>query len=159
MRGLIVFVAWSLIEISLFVTLGSWIGLLGTLAVIGGTGFAGVMILRGQGTRLGQAIRGNAAGLLAHSGLTSIAAVLLIMPGFLTDMLGAVLLVPMVRHAIIDRVGSRIRAATVQTPGQTRRSGDVVDAVAIDLTAERLHDTTGPAAGPRSGPPSGWTKP
>ena len=145
MRGLIIFVVWSLIEISLFVTVGSWIGLAGTLAVIAGTGLAGVMILRGQGTRLGQAMRGNTAGLLAHSGLTGLAAILLILPGFLTDMVGAVLLVPMVRQVVIDRIGSRIRASTPPPPRQTY---DVVDAVAIDVTTQD-----------RAGQPSGWTKP
>lgn len=151
MRGLLVFIIWSLVEISLFVTVGSWIGLLGTLLVIGGSGVAGVMILRGQGTRLGQAVRGNAAGPLAHSGLIGLAAVLLILPGFLTDVLGLLLLVPLVRQIIIARVGSRLQAAGVRTHAR----GEVVDAVAIEVTP----DTPRAPSGQGSGPPSGWTKP
>ena len=151
MRGLMVFIVWSLVEISLFVTVGSWIGLLGTLLVILGSGVAGMMILRGQGSRLRQMVRGNGAGLLAQSGLNALAAVLLILPGFLTDMLGAVLLVPWLQRQIIARVGSRFRATVVQP----RPYGEILEAVAVEADPEPKHERSGQP----SGQPSGWTKP
>ena len=80
MRVLMGLVAWSLVEIALFVTVGSWVGVLGTLAIVLGSAVAGVMILRRQGVQLGQALRQNmGAGRLpvAHSGLVALGAVLL----------------------------------------------------------------------------------
>jgi UPF0716 protein FxsA len=147
MRVLMGLVAWSLVEIALFVTVGSWVGVLGTLAIVLGSGVAGVMILRQLGVQLGQALRQNmGAGRepVAHSGLVALGAVLLILPGFLTDMIGLALMVPPVRAVIIARIGSRLRAATVQQT-YARPQDDVIDAVVIEQR--------------RDGEPSGWTKP
>ena len=147
MRVLMGLVAWSLVEIALFVTVGSWVGVLGTLAIVLGSGVAGVMILRQQGVQLGQALRQNmGAGRepVAHSGLVALGAVLLILPGFLTDMIGLVLLVPPIRAVIIARIGSRLRTATVHQT-YARPQDDVIDAVVIEQR--------------RDGEPSGWTKP
>lgn len=147
MRVLMGLIAWSLVEIALFVTVGSWVGVLGTLAIVLGSGVAGVMILRRQGVQLGQALRQNmGAGRepVAHSGLVALGAVLLILPGFLTDMIGLALMVPPVRAVIIARIGSRLRAATVQQT-YARPQDDVIDAVVIEQR--------------RDGEPSGWTKP
>lgn len=147
MRVLMGLVAWSLVEIALFVIVGSWVGVLGTLAIVLGSGVAGVMILRQQGVQLGQALRQNmGAGRepVAHSGLVALGAVLLILPGFLTDMIGLVLLVPPIRAVIIARIGSRLRTATVHQT-YARPQDDVIDAVVIEQR--------------RDGEPSGWTKP
>jgi UPF0716 protein FxsA len=147
MRVLMGLVAWSLVEIALFVIVGSWVGVLGTLAIVLGSGVAGVMILRQQGVQLGQALRQNmGAGRepVAHSGLVALGAVLLILPGFLTDMIGLALLVPPIRAVIIARIGSRLRAATVHQT-YARPQDNVIDAVVIEQR--------------RDGEPSGWTKP
>jgi len=147
MRVLLGLIAWSLVEIALFVTVGSWVGVLGTLAIVLGSGVAGVWVLRRQGVQLGQALRQNmGAGRdpVAHSGLIALGAVLLILPGFLTDMIGLAMLVPMVRAVIIARIGSRLRTATVHQT-YARPQDDVIDAVVIEQK--------------REGEPSGWTKP
>ncbi len=147
MRVLTGLIAWSLVEIALFVIVGSWVGVLGTLAIVLGSGVAGVMILRQQGVQLGQALRQNmGAGRLpvAHSGLVALGAVLLILPGFLTDMIGLALMVPPIRAVIIARIGSRLRTATVHQT-YARPQDDVIDAVVIEQR--------------RDGEPSGWTKP
>ena len=147
MRVLLGLIAWSLIEIALFVTVGSAVGVLGTLAIVLGSGVAGVWVLRQQGVQLGQALRQNmGAGRdpMAHSGLIALGAVLLILPGFLTDMIGLALMVPLIRAVIIARIGSRLRTATVHQT-YARPQDDVIDAVVIEQK--------------RDGEPSGWTKP
>ena len=146
MRVLLGLIIWSLVEIALFVMVGSWIGVLGTLAIVLGSGVAGVMILRRQGVQLGQALRQNITGRdpVAHSGLIALGAVLLILPGFLTDMIGLAMMVPLVRAVIVARIGSRLRTATVH-PAYARPQDDVIDAVVIEQK--------------RDGEPSGWTKP
>lgn len=148
MRVLLGLITWSLIEIALFVTVGSWVGVLGTLAIVLGSGVTGVWVLRRQGVQLGQALRQNmGAGRdpVAHSGLIALGAVLLILPGFLTDMMGLAMMVAPVRAAIIARIGSRVRMATVHQTYARPPQGDVIDAVVIEQK--------------RDGEPSGWTKP
>jgi UPF0716 protein FxsA len=53
--------AWPLIEIALFVTIGGAIGLWLTLLVVIGTGFLGVALLQRQGLRSAEAAQGLAA--------------------------------------------------------------------------------------------------
>lgn len=153
MRGLVLFVIWSLIEISLFVTLGAWIGLFGTLVIVIGSAVAGVAILRWQGAHVIATLKANVVALrapltpMAHSGLLALAAVLLILPGFLTDALGLVLLLPPVRNWIVKIVGTRLKAAAFDRTAamlHRRPSGDMVEATAVKV---KPHE------------PSGWTKP
>ncbi len=155
MRGLLAFIAWSLIEISLFVTVGGWIGLWGTLMIVLGSGLAGVAILRWQGAHLGQTLKSNVVAMrdplspMAHSGLIVMAAVLLILPGFLTDVLGAVLLLSPVRHWIVQHFGTKLRAAVFDRAAAMMHppQDEVVEAAAVEVQREGPHE------------PSGWTRP
>ena len=150
MRVLLGLIAWSLVEIALFVMVGSWVGVLGTLAIVLGSGVLGVWILRRQGMQMGQALRQNMGTMgdpvspVAHSGLIALGAVLLILPGFLTDMIGLALLMPPLRMVVIARIGSRLRTASVRQT-YARPQDDVIEAVVIEQK--------------RDGEPSGWTKP
>ena len=85
MRVILGLLIWSLAEISALVVMGRWIGLLAVLAIVLGSGVAGVMLLRRQGVRLAAAMRGR-GGLqgMGEAGLVAFGAVLLIMPGLLT---------------------------------------------------------------------------
>lgn len=162
MRLFTLFLLWPLAEIVLFVTLGGAIGLLWTLAIIAGTALLGVWLLRSRGVRSAAemrrgltVVRGGGLGQLAGDVLLMLAAVLLILPGFLTDALGMLLLLPPVRALVIlwaaRRVSDGIRAhATRGAPPSTGRFGDgrpdIIDAEFIEID----HDQ------PR--PPSGWTR-
>ena len=55
---------------------------------------------------------------LAHRALVGVAAVLLILPGFFTDALGLVLLLPPVRALIIKGLAGRMRGVVVMHRGQ-----------------------------------------
>jgi UPF0716 protein FxsA len=117
--------AWPLVEIALFVTLGGTLGLWLTLAWVLLTGVIGVMILKSlpsSGAIRGrqdfvEGFRGRLAedplSPIAHQALIGMGAVLLILPGFLTDALGLVLLVPPVRTLLIRLLARRMRAVTV----------------------------------------------
>lgn len=112
--------AWPLVEIGLFVTLGAKLGLWLTLAWVILTGLVGVMLLKGMALAGQSTLRqGLQEGLhdplspLAHRALVGVAAVLLILPGFFTDALGLVLLLPPVRGLIIRGMASRVRGMTV----------------------------------------------
>ena len=157
MRVLLLFITWSLIEIALYVTLGGWLGLGLTLAWVVGTGVVGIGLIRWQGGRIGMDLqRGIQAARdpmspMAHSALLLVAALLLILPGFLTDALGLVLLIPVVRRGVIAAIAGRARQAahnrTAFRPDPQRR-GEVIDAEVVEV----VPGTRGP------GKPSGWTQ-
>ena len=121
--------AWPLVEIALFVTLGGTLGLWLTLAWVLLTGVIGVTILKslsGSGAIRGrqgfvEGFRGRLAedplSPIAHQALIGLAAVLLILPGFLTDALGLLFLVPPVRMLLIRVLARRMRAVTVVRHG------------------------------------------
>ncbi len=152
----VLLLVWPLVEIALFVTVGSWLGLWTTLAIVIGTGVLGVWLIRRQGLRAGDALRRAMAARrdpgagLAETVLGLGSGILLILPGFLTDAAGALLLVPAVRRWVAERL---IRQAgsvrVVRTGGPGPRGGPEV----IDGTWEEL-----PSDETRL-PPSGWTRP
>lgn len=121
--------AWPLVEIALFVTLGGTLGLWLTLAWVLLTGVIGVTILKslsGSGAIRGrqdfvEGFRGRVTedplSPIAHQALIGVAAVLLILPGFLTDALGLLFLVPPVRMLLIRVLARRMRAVTVVRHG------------------------------------------
>ncbi len=127
-----------LAEISLYVTLGAAIGLPATLAEVVGSAVAGVLIIRGQGRRVVERLmeaamaRRNPLREAGDGMLKALAGVMLFLPGFLTDVVGLILLVPPVRKAILDRIGREAR----------RRAADLaMDAM---LTPHPHPHSTGP---------------
>lgn len=141
-----VFLVLPLVEIALFVVVGSRIGLWPTLAVVIGSGILGVGILQrmgGVGSSL-TVVRGDLLSPLAERTLLAVAALLLILPGFLTDTLGMVLLLPFVRRLIVAQLGLRLRQA-----GAGRRADETV----IDGEFYEIEPETRELR-----PPSGWTR-
>lgn len=161
MRVLLLFIAWSLVEIALYVTLGGWLGLGLTLAWVVGTGVVGIGLIRWQGGRIGMDLqRGIQAARdpmspMAHSALILVAALLLILPGFLTDALGLVLLIPAVRRGVIAAIAGRARRAARARAAfrpDPQRRGDVIDAEVVEAVP------VGKGSIQPSGKPSGWTQ-
>ncbi len=151
----LLFLSVPLIEIALFITVGGWLTLWPTLGLVVLTGIMGTALMRWQGLRVLAELRGDLGQLknplspLAHGALIVLAGVLLLTPGFFTDTIGFILMVPAVRSFIIARVGARIQvqafgSAGAQTP---RRDGGIIDGEFYEL------DDTDPPRGP-----SGWTK-
>jgi UPF0716 protein FxsA len=121
--GRLLFLAFlivPLIEIACFILIGQAIGLWPTLLGVLVTAVLGSVLLRYQGLQLLNEIRGTMArGMLparalADAMMVAVAAVLLITPGYFTDLLGILLLVPPVRAAIYGFLKTRIR---VVAPG------------------------------------------
>jgi UPF0716 protein FxsA len=153
-----------LIEISLFVTLGAWLGLWVTLAIVVGTAILGLWLIRSQGERAQRDLktalqtRSNPARALASDVLTVVAGALLVLPGFFTDACGLLLLLPPVQHALMRFAKRRAEAAVaahLYSAAKAAASGMATprprpDEV-IDTTWEEL-----PNDGNR--PPSGWTR-
>jgi UPF0716 protein FxsA len=107
--------AWPLVEIGLFVTVGGAIGLWTTLAIVLGTGLLGAFILRNVARLTGGAgLRDPRQMVLtaARGGMTLLAGILLILPGFLTDAMGLLLLLPPVQALVTRLLAARIKVAT-----------------------------------------------
>lgn len=116
-----------ILEIAVFIMIGSQIGVFPTLAMILITAVLGTILLRQQGFGILQRLQaenraGNNPGRdLVHGAMIMIAGVLLLTPGFVTDAIGFLLFVPPVRDALWNFLKARINMmSTVQTGGQSK---------------------------------------
>lgn len=146
MRLVWLLLAWTLVEIGLFASIGGQIGILATWAVVLGSAVGGIWLIRWQKRNLAgdvlrdlQSLRAGVS-TAAHSALTVLAGILLILPGFLTDFMGLVLLVPWVQNWIIAELSRRATMAAVKggmnAMHHMHRAApdDVIDAQVIDVT-------------------------
>ena len=132
---LIAFIAVPLIEIALFVKVGGLIGLWPTLAIVLATAVAGTSLIRWQGASTMREIQASFRDMrdptapLANGALILIAGVLLLSPGFLTDTLGLLLLLPPVRRVVIRQISGRLamRAGPGWTETRNPHRPDVIE--------------------------------
>jgi UPF0716 protein FxsA len=107
---LVALIGIPLAEIAVFIAVGDRIGVAWTLALILLTAVTGVAILRRQGFAVlrraqQQLDQGTAPVFEVFEGLCLlVGGALLLTPGFITDTLGALLLVPPVRHLLYRQV-------------------------------------------------------
>lgn len=149
-----------LIEIAVFIQVGSAIGVLPTVALTILTAVAGTLMLRQQGLSLIMRMQseldaGQVPGAdLMHGAMIVLASLLLLIPGFVTDAIGLLLFVPPIRDAIARFIISRSNVTIVQG-GSVRRSEEgVVDLDADDWSRkDGKDDPSGPS--PRISPWSG----
>jgi UPF0716 protein FxsA len=115
-----IFLVVPLIEIACFVIIGSAIGLWPTLAGVLLMAVAGSLILRWQGLALLNEIRTSMgqgrlpARALADAMMVAIAGVLLLTPGYFSDLIGILLLIPPVRTLLYRFLASRVRVVSTR---------------------------------------------
>lgn len=146
MRLVWLLLAWTLVEIGLFASIGGQIGILATWAVVLGSAVGGIWLIRWQKRNLAGDVLGDLQSLragvntAAHSALMVLAGILPILPGFLTDFFGLVLLVPWVQNWIIAELSRRATMAAVKGGLNAMHhmhrdaTDDVIDAQVIDVT-------------------------
>jgi len=132
MPVLLIFLILPLVEIALFIVIGGRIGLWPTLALIVLGGLSGVLVLRGNRARavqvMDRGLRGISPGtFLAQGAFQVVAGVLLILPGFLSDAVGLVLLVPPVQRAIMRWVRARVEVRSVHPHARRSAPGEVIE--------------------------------
>jgi UPF0716 protein FxsA len=131
-----------LAELAVIIKVGGWIGVLPTIGLLVGMAVLGTLLLRHQGisvVRQGrQAIASGkvpVGSALDGIGLI-IAGMLMLTPGFITDIVGLLLLVPWVRRQaagwLIARLtmaglGHTLRTQRRQQPGPAPRGGRVIE--------------------------------
>jgi len=148
-----------MIEIALFILVGGWIGLWPTLALVIASAVGGMSVIRVQGTQALAGLQrdieagGDPRDQLAHGALILVAGILLLIPGFLTDAIGILLLIPPIRAWVIARGAARM---TVQATsfGRQRHGARRQPPEVIDAEFEVLEDDA-----PRPRGTSGWTRP
>lgn len=156
---LILFIAIPIIEIGLFIKVGGWLGLWPTLLIVVLTALIGTYLLRLQGmaalARLQNNLQTGQSPMdpIVNGALILVAGMLLLTPGFFTDSIGLLLLIPPVRAVVIQWGAARfVNSSTVVFTNATNSRPRDTDAVEGDFVVldEDEPETRGN---------SGWTKP
>jgi len=142
---LALFIVVPLAELAIFMALGRHLGLINTVAIILLTAVLGASLTKSQGMKALRSFQNaTAEGKIPHQEIIEgllilIAGAVLLTPGFLTDAIGFLLLIPPSRAAICKVVakvaGDRIKVSTfgappAETETQTNpqsNSGPVID--------------------------------
>ncbi len=153
---ILIFIVVPIVEIGLFIQVGSLIGLWPTLGLVILMAFLGSWLLQAQGAMAFADLQRSVHDLrdpsepLAHGVLIIFAGLLMITPGFFTDILGMSLLIRPVRSLVLRYLGRRFSVVTRPNSGAQPRPGDppeVIDGEFYEVSPDE--------AGQR---PSGWTR-
>ena len=130
----ILFFTVPVIEIVLFIKVGSAIGLIPTVFVILITALAGTFFVKQQASQLFDLFKRKAGNLedpsepIGHGVLVLFAGALLLTPGFFTDVFGFLLLIPKFRYWLFGKIE---KSFNKETPNQYET---IYDADYTDIT-------------------------
>ena len=147
----VIVIAPILAEIAGFILVGKAVGVLATLGLVLLGMLAGVVLLRQQGLATLRKVQADiAAGQaparpLAEGAVQAFAALLLIIPGFLTDIVAVALFVPFVRETLW-----RVIRRRAFIDAEARRSRPSPRAAVIDLDRSEYGATRHAASGSKS---------
>lgn len=130
-----IFIIVPIIEIALFIQVGGAIGLWPTLLAVVLTAIIGTVLVRSQGANAWNELQRSLAEMrdpsrpLAHGVMILVAGILLLTPGFFTDAISLLLLIPGVRNAVIKGVARNIQERGINAKSwpdqqQARRPAD-----------------------------------
>ncbi len=135
----IIFIALPALEIFLMIKIGTEIGALNTVAVIFLTAIIGIYYARIQGI---QTLRSGIINLyqnkvpiyeLISGASIAIAALLLIVPGFFTDLIGFLLLIPVTRNFILKSVFKNSTSIN-----KLKKNNDTIDGEIVNKDKDEL---------------------
>ncbi len=115
MRLVLIFIVVPLIEILLLIEIGSRIGAFNTILVIVLTAIVGASMMRQQGFTIMRNIQRDLSqgrmptGELINGALVLVGGIVLLTPGFFTDAVGFILLIPATRGFIRKKIQLLIR--------------------------------------------------
>ena len=143
-RILTAFIVTPIAEIALFVEVSEHWGAWTTFGTVLATAIAGSIIIRHQGVAVLREVRNEmAAGRLPARQISDglcliIVGALLMLPGFLTDTIGFLLMLPIVRRLVIAGLASHIQVRNSSiNEAQTYPGGQTIDAEFTDRTDHR----------------------
>ena len=126
---LIVFMLVPIVEMWILIEVGGWIGALPTIALVVVTATLGLSLLKKQGlsTLLSARQKMNEGSIpateLVSGVMLAVGGALLLTPGFVTDMVGLVLLIPQTRQWLLFKMIDRFRDK-ITIEGEYRRLDD-----------------------------------
>jgi UPF0716 protein FxsA len=132
---LMTLIAWPIGEIAMFIWVGGRIGFIYTIGLVLAAGFAGMALLRIKGLNLLRRLQGELSagrmptGELLEAFFILIAAVLLMLPGFLSDILAFFMLFAPVRRLLAALVSRYVTVSAGGTTANRRRSATSEDGV------------------------------
>lgn len=141
-----VFIVVPLLEIFAFIEVGSAIGALPTLGLIVLTAVLGALMVRYQGLSVVLDARGSLArnelplAAVVNGGLLLLAGFLLLIPGFVTDSIGFLLLVPPIRSLAAARIWRWLEARTAAIgarSGPRPRRPAVIEGEAVEVETDK----------------------
>lgn len=170
-------IALPIVEIALFIQIGGLIGVWAVLGLVVLAAVLGLAVIRSQGAHAWLEAQRSLAQLrdpsrpLAHGVMLMIAGVLLIVPGFFTDIVALLLLIPPVRNLVMRQAARRMRVRTVHVARREAHRPPYGNGV---IDADYVVEDDPPVRSPRppldlpedladDGPPprrggSGWTR-
>jgi UPF0716 protein FxsA len=145
-----VFVVMPMIEIYVIVQVGQEIGVLWTVALLVLSGVVGTWLIRHEGARTWQSLREALdsgrmpATEIADGALILVGGTLMVAPGFITDILGILLIFPLTRpifrSLLAAAVSRRLLSGAIQvrrSPGPGPSAGPVVRGEVVDDDDDR----------------------
>lgn len=165
MRFLLPLLLLPLVEIAGFAWVGSELGVMNTLLLVLLSAVVGVLLLQRQGLAALRKAQGNLqAGEAplreAFDGLClALAGILLLIPGFVTDLMALILFLPPVRSVLYRRLSALVANGTVEMSmrrGEARpRSSTIIETDYVEV------ERPGPTIAPDELPPpdSKWRPP
>jgi UPF0716 protein FxsA len=160
----LLFIALPFLELALLIKAGQMLGFWPTLAIVLGAGILGALIWSRQGVSVARKTQQALAqgkppvGPALDGAFLLLAGALLIMPGFLTDVLALLLLVPPIRHKVsrwvvrrlVERAHVQVRSFEVRvqdasspgSPGAGSVQGPVIEGE-FERLGERAAATRG----------------
>lgn len=136
-----------LAEIATFILVGEAIGVLPTLALVLFGMVTGAVLLRRAGVSTLMRMRNEAAAgrmparPLLDGAVGAVAALLIMLPGFLTDLIGLLLLIPATRNRLWRGLSGRLPARPAGSPSFAARRAEVIDLEPGDYVSDRRADS------------------
>jgi UPF0716 protein FxsA len=147
----LLFLLMPLLEIAGFVVVGSQVGVLGTIGLVVASAILGSVLLRVQGfgalrrAQVEAATGGTPDREIVHGAMILVAGILLIIPGFITDLVGLLLFLPPVRDLAWRALRARLVVVSSRDgfAASSRRSRDprVIDLDADDYSETERDDS------------------
>ena len=116
-------ILWPIVEIAVFLQVAQWIGVLDTLGLMLLISLGGAWLVKRQGVGTLARMRRELddgripTGPMTDGSLLALAGFLLLVPGFVTDAFGLLLLLPPVRALLRTWLGRRLRVRSIgRTP-------------------------------------------
>jgi UPF0716 protein FxsA len=141
----LLFIVVPIAELAVVIQVGQEIGVLWTVALLVADSILGSVLMRSQGRtawrRFNEAIAAGKvpAREVLDGALVIFGGLLLLTPGFITDFLGLLLLIPPTRAVVRGALARRLTHRMVASMNAARRRGDdVVEGTAVDVENDRL---------------------